>query len=132
MDTIGSKGTGLWSVQEALAVGEPVPSLAAAVLARQMSMARPVRLAVSRAVGDERRKGVEQPECNVDELYHAVYLAIVASYAQMFSAMRAVDRAFSRRASRLTREETDRPVRSVPPAARPVRDSRRPDRGPGS
>merc|ERR1719183_3418471 len=45
MDKIGSKGTGLWSVQEALGVGCPAPSLAEAVLARQMSMQRDERLA---------------------------------------------------------------------------------------
>merc|ERR1711907_640201 len=45
MDKIGSKGTGLWSVQEALGVGCPAPSLAEAVLARQLSMQRDERLA---------------------------------------------------------------------------------------
>merc|ERR1712224_762881 len=37
-DAIGSKGTGLWSVQVAMEVGCPCPSLAAAVVARQTSM----------------------------------------------------------------------------------------------
>ena len=45
-DMIGSKGTGLWSVQEAMGVGEPVPSLSAAVTARQMSMVREKRTAL--------------------------------------------------------------------------------------
>merc|ERR1719380_387531 len=50
MDKIGSKGTGLWSVQEALGVGCPVPSLAEAVLARQMSMQRDERVANNKKI----------------------------------------------------------------------------------
>merc|ERR1711865_625252 len=42
-DAIGSKGTGLWSVQVAMEVGCPVPSLAAAVVARQTSMEKAQR-----------------------------------------------------------------------------------------
>jgi len=97
-DVIGSKGTGLWSVQEALGVGEPVPSLAAAVVARQMSMARPARLAINKAIGAERlanrTSSGEAQTALVDDLYWAAYLAIVASYAQMFAAIRTVDKVF--------------------------------------
>jgi len=97
-DMIGSKGTGLWSVQEALGVGEPVPSLAAAVVARQMSMARPARLAINKAIGAERlanrTSSGEAQTALVDDLYWAAYLAIVASYAQMFAAIRTVDKVF--------------------------------------
>jgi len=98
-DVIGSKGTGLWSVQEALGVGEPVPSLAAAVTARQMSMVRPARLAIDAAIGKQRPAGTAGPSAAqrqewVDELYWAIYLAIVASYAQMFAAIRAIDNAY--------------------------------------
>merc|ERR1711865_702738 len=42
-DAIGSKGTGLWSVQVAMEVGCPSPSLAAAVVARQTSMEKAQR-----------------------------------------------------------------------------------------
>ncbi|CAE7519203.1 GND, partial [Symbiodinium pilosum] len=38
MDKTDSKGTGLWSVVEAMQASVPAPSLAAALLARQMSM----------------------------------------------------------------------------------------------
>jgi len=100
-DMIGSKGTGLWSVQVAMDVGCPVPSLAQAVLARQMSMARPERLlnagrvhakvaapAVAPSSPEERARLVE-------DLYWAVYLSIAVSYAQMFQALRAVDKEFA-------------------------------------
>jgi 6-phosphogluconate dehydrogenase len=96
-DMIGSKGTGLWSVQEAMGVGCPVPSLAAAVLARQMSMSRPERQKNYAVLGDATQKG--SFSCSdrrrfLEDLYGAVYVAIVASYAQMFQAIRAIDEAF--------------------------------------
>jgi len=94
-DMIGSKGTGLWSVVEALDVGVPVPSLAQAVLVRQMSMLRPERLANAARLPTQTTMEISKQEVSkcVDELYWAVYLSIVASYAQMFQALRAMDKA---------------------------------------
>lgn len=99
-DMIGSKGTGLWSVQVALDVGVPVPSLVQAVLSRQMSMMRTERLANSKrlqAVDIEASIGTHTSVDKVnaaEDLYWAAYLSIVASYAQMFQALRAVDKEF--------------------------------------
>jgi len=92
MDMVGSKGTGLWSVQEALGAGVPAPSLAEAVLARQMTMYRSERLANA--------KQVELPIPETDgyqaedltDLFWATALAIVASYAQMFQCLRELDK----------------------------------------
>jgi len=96
-DMIGSKGTGLWSVQEALEVGVPVPSLVQAVLLRQMSMLRRERVAnaarLSTQAPLEKPPPEEELAKQIEELYWAVYLSIVASYAQMFQALRAVDKA---------------------------------------
>jgi 6-phosphogluconate dehydrogenase len=96
-DMIGSKGTGLWSVQVAMDVGCPVPSLAQAVLARQMSMVRPERLANAeriQSVVEAPPVAIEDREKAVEDLYWTTYLSIVASYAQMFQALRAVDEEF--------------------------------------
>mmetsp|Transcript_118888 Transcript_118888/g.296584 ORF Transcript_118888/g.296584 Transcript_118888/m.296584 type:complete len:506 (-) Transcript_118888:362-1879(-) len=100
-DMIGSKGTGLWSVQVALDVGCPVPSLAAAVLARQMSMVRPERLANCKQIGSivridmkDKKEGKEL-EVAVEDMYWAVYMSMIASYAQMFQCLRAVDKEFN-------------------------------------
>jgi len=97
-DAIGSKGTGLWSVQVAMEVGCPVPSLAAAVVARQTSMEQPQRRANAATVGalTQRPHDCGLPACErekfCEDLYWATYLSIVASYAQMFECLRAVDR----------------------------------------
>jgi 6-phosphogluconate dehydrogenase len=96
-DMIGSKGTGVWSVQEALEVGVPVPSLAQAVIARQMSMVRPERVANAARLptGALLAKPESEEVLNqwLEDLYWAVYLSMIASYAQMFQALRAVDKA---------------------------------------
>lgn len=99
-DMIGSKGTGLWSVQEALGVGCPVPSLAAAVLCRQMSMVKPERVSNASRIGEAIQASAsaapseEESAKLLEDLYWATYLSIVASYAQMFQAIRAIDKEF--------------------------------------
>jgi len=93
MDMIGSKGTGLWSVQEALGVGVPAPSLAAAVIARQMSMCRDERQHNSTAF-DFKEQTTECTAELLEDLYWAVALSIIASYAQMFQCLRALDKEF--------------------------------------
>lgn len=96
MDKIGSKGTGLWSVQEAMGVGVPAPSLAEAVLARQMTMYRDERLTNAESVklpaSTGRAKASDQ---DLEDLYWATALSIIASYAQMFQCLRALDKEFN-------------------------------------
>lgn len=100
MDKIGSKGTGLWSVQEALGVGCPVPSLAEAVLARQMSMCRDERLAnaeqipLSASGGYPAAEAASYTDEDIEDLFWAAALGIIASYAQMFQCLRALDKEF--------------------------------------
>merc|ERR1712070_761268 len=96
-DAIGSKGTGLWSVQVAMEVGCPAPSLAAAVVARQTSMDKTQRkknAAVFGAVTNEGVAGMEAESNDAfcEDLYWAVYLSIVASYGQMYECLRFIDR----------------------------------------
>lgn len=97
MDKIGSKGTGLWSVQEALGAGVPAPSLAQAVAARQMSMYRDERNANAAKIKRKPMSSKAQAynEELIEDLFWAVALSIVASYAQMFQCLRALDKEFS-------------------------------------
>ena len=54
----GSKGTGMWTVQEALSLGVPLPTIAQAVFARDLSCRAQVRAAMSRqAAPHELRPG---------------------------------------------------------------------------
>jgi len=95
MDMIGSKGTGLWSAQEAMGAGVPAPSLCMAVMARQMSMVRPERLANAKILPIAIPKpSAEVSDEAIEDLFWSVALAIIASYAQMFTCLRAMDKEF--------------------------------------
>lgn len=100
-DRIGSKGTGLWSCQEALEVGVPAPSLNMAVISREMTMYKDEREANAAAypafphastlnVADKTANGPE-----ISQLYQATGLAIIASYAQMFQCLRELDKVYT-------------------------------------
>lgn len=99
-DRIGSKGTGLWSAQEALEVGVPAPSLNMAVISRELTMYKEERQANATAfpsfprgtghqVKDKTAAGAE-----IKQLYHAVSISIIASYAQMFQCLRELDKVY--------------------------------------
>ena len=91
-DRIGSKGTGLWSAQEALEVGIPAPGLNAAVIARQFTMHKDERQTNAKHYGISiAAEGFTATEEDVENLYHATGIAIIASYAQMFQCLRALD-----------------------------------------
>jgi 6-phosphogluconate dehydrogenase len=92
-DAIGSKGTGLWSAQEALEAGVPAPSLNMAVISRQMSMYKPERIRNAAAIASVVQKGSGDKQLIAD-LEHAVSLSIIASYAQMFQCLRELDKKF--------------------------------------
>jgi 6-phosphogluconate dehydrogenase len=97
MDRIGSKGTGLWSVQEALEQGIPAPSLAEAVISRQMTMYKSERVANSQT---GIRVALPTPPPGIDvkteaeRLYSAASIAIIACYAQMFQCLRELDKVY--------------------------------------
>lgn len=96
-DCIGSKGTGLWSAQEALEAGVPAPSLNMAVISRQLSMYKDERVANAKNFLIPQGSGYtikdktpNSPE--IQQLYHATCIAIISSYAQMFQCLRELDK----------------------------------------
>jgi len=94
LDMVGSKGTGLWSVQEAMGAGVPIPSLAEAVLARQMTMYREERIANAGQVKLPAGAKTEPTDEDIEDLYWAAAMSIIASYAQMFQCLRVLDKEF--------------------------------------
>lgn len=99
-DRIGSKGTGLWSVQEALEIGVPAPSLGAAVYSRQLSMYKPEREANEKQLqilipaGSDKIASTDASAPEIEALYHATSLSIIACYAQMFQCLRDLDKVY--------------------------------------
>lgn len=95
MDKTDSKGTGLWSVVEALQAGVPAPSLAAAVLARQMSMLREERLTNASIVVMPTPTVTSKFDEELEtDLFWAAAVAVIASYAQMFKCLAKMDENF--------------------------------------
>jgi 6-phosphogluconate dehydrogenase len=89
LDRAGQKGTGRWTVEIAVGMGVPVPTIAAAVDARVLSSYKERRLEAEKVIGGPQGKlpaGLRDhfPE----DLRRALYLATVCSYAQGFDLIR--------------------------------------------
>jgi len=86
VDQAGSKGTGVWTVQNALALGVPVGGIAEAVFARAVSSHPEQRAAVQRVVAS-RPSPVEVGDGFADDVRAALYASKVVAYAQGFDAI---------------------------------------------
>ena len=86
LDQAGSKGTGRWTVESALALGVPVPTIAAALDGRGLSALRPLRLHLSAALGEPCGASVEP--LDPATLESALLLAKAVAYAQGFHLLR--------------------------------------------
>ena len=88
LDQAGSKGTGVWTVQNALDLGVPVGGIAEAVFARAVSSHPEQREAVQKIV--ESRPEVVAPAAGTsfeDDVRAALYASKVVAYAQGFDAI---------------------------------------------
>jgi 6-phosphogluconate dehydrogenase len=93
LDAAEQKGTGRWTLESALDLGSPVPTIDAAVTARNLSALRPLRLQASQVlVGPKPPGGADAAaamlggETGADgalaTLENALYFSKVSSYAQ--------------------------------------------------
>ena len=82
-DEAGSKGTGVWTVQNAVGLGVPVSGIGEAVFARAVSSKPAQRAAVQRSVG-ARPDPLPAPEGFEDDVRAALYASKVVAYAQGF------------------------------------------------
>ncbi len=86
LDEAGSKGTGVWTVQNALGLGVPVGGIAEAVFARSVSSKPEQRAAVQRTI--TRRPEVQAPGDDFEnDVRAALYASKVVAYAQGFDAI---------------------------------------------
>ncbi|RKS71502.1 6-phosphogluconate dehydrogenase [Motilibacter peucedani] len=86
LDAAGSKGTGVWTVQNSVGLGVPVGGIAEAVFARAVSSKPDQRAAVRAAVRS--RPEVQEPgEGFEDDVQRALYASKVVAYAQGFDAI---------------------------------------------
>jgi 6-phosphogluconate dehydrogenase len=92
LDQAGMKGTGTWTVQNALSLGTPVSGIAEAVFARALSSHRETRDAVQGAFGVSTGSAVPVPDDVpgfVEAVRRALYASKIVSYAQGFDMLRA-------------------------------------------
>ncbi|MCE6993883.1 NADP-dependent phosphogluconate dehydrogenase [Saccharothrix sp. S26] len=87
-DEAEQKGTGRWTVQEALELGVPVTGIAEAVFARSLSGRAGQRQAVRSAFGPA-EVAADATDSLVEDVRQALYASKVVAYAQGFDQMRA-------------------------------------------
>jgi len=78
LDTAGSKGTGKWTTDQALELGAPSFSIAAAVFARSASADKPMRIRLSEVFSEPAAVSA----LTLDDVESALYVAKLLSYAQ--------------------------------------------------
>ncbi|WP_299968665.1 NADP-dependent phosphogluconate dehydrogenase [uncultured Roseobacter sp.] len=83
LDRAGQKGTGRWTVIESQMLGTAVPVIEAAVVARNLSAARDLRLAGVEAFGTSDRT-IAAEALSLDDLEQALIAGKVLCYAQGF------------------------------------------------
>jgi 6-phosphogluconate dehydrogenase len=90
LDQAGQKGTGKWTVQNALDVGIPIPTIAAAIDARGLSSIKAERVAASQKLSGPPQKKLAgtAPEW-IAAIHDALYAAKICAYAQGMSLLRA-------------------------------------------
>jgi len=89
LDRAGQKGTGKWTAQVAMDLGQPVTLIGEAVYARCLSSLKDDRVAASKVIkGPEAKYEGDRQEL-IDAVRDAVYCAKIVSYAQGFVLIRA-------------------------------------------
>ena len=95
LDAAGQKGTGKWTINSALDLGTPAPTLAEAVFARNISAIKEERVAASMVLKAPERHHHDTGETQrnwVDCVRDALYCSKICCYAQGFALMHAADK----------------------------------------
>jgi 6-phosphogluconate dehydrogenase len=91
LDAAEQKGTGRWTVQEALELGVPANAIAEAVFARALSALKDERVAAAKALRGPERGPRPVRARLVTQVREALYCAKICAYAQGFQLMRAAE-----------------------------------------
>ncbi|MEM9806375.1 MAG: decarboxylating NADP(+)-dependent phosphogluconate dehydrogenase [Cyanobacteria bacterium P01_D01_bin.56] len=88
LDAAGQKGTGRWTVMNALEMGVSIPTITAAVNARIMSSIKDERVAASTQISGPDGKITENATLWVNKIRDALYCSKICSYAQGMALLR--------------------------------------------
>jgi 6-phosphogluconate dehydrogenase len=94
LDQAEQKGTGRWTVQDALELGVPLTGITEAVLARTLSSQREERVRAAKTLQGPMPGAGARDDRLVDDIRQALYASKVVAYAQGFAQMRAASRAY--------------------------------------
>jgi len=94
-DITRMKGTGTWTVQSALELLVPIPTITAAVFSREMSQDKDLRLKVSKILPSFREKYLKEKEQFIKIAHDALCLAKISSYAQGMALLQAASKKFN-------------------------------------
>ena len=89
LDRAGQKGTGKWTVINALDHGQPLTLISEAVFARCLSALKDERVNASKVLGGQRARFEGDKKQLVNDLRQALYASKIVSYAQGYQLMRA-------------------------------------------
>ncbi len=95
LDASGMKGTGKWTVQDAVELGVPVPTIACSVDARVISANKDGRLQASRTLAGPAPHAMDPAAKQhlIDDVRQALYCAKACSYAQGLDLLSTASRA---------------------------------------
>jgi len=90
LDEAANKGTGKWTSQSSLDLGEPLSLITESVFARYLSSLKTQRVAASKVLRGPQAKAFTGDKAEfVEKVRRALYLGKIVSYAQGFSQLRA-------------------------------------------
>jgi 6-phosphogluconate dehydrogenase len=88
LDEAKQKGTGMWTSQDAMDLGVPIPTIDIAVSMRNLSAFEGERVAASRVLDGPSHRFEGQRETFVAQLRNALYAAVILTYAQGMAQLR--------------------------------------------
>lgn len=95
LDTAGQKGTGKWTVMDALDLGIPLTLIGESVFARCLSAQKEERVRAASVLPKPTRKLSGNKKTMVNAIGDALYAAKIISYAQGFRLMREASKEYS-------------------------------------
>ena len=85
LDKAGAKGTGKWTSQNSMDLAVPIPTIDAAVTAREISAYKDERIAASELYKNNTKRVNLDKEKFIHQLHDALYFATIICYAQGFA-----------------------------------------------
>ncbi|HKV43163.1 MAG TPA: NADP-dependent phosphogluconate dehydrogenase [bacterium] len=94
LDEAKQKGTGMWTSQNAMELGTPVPTIDAAVSARALSGLEPERVEAARTLAGPAAAGLGERAEMLASLRHALYAGMIITFAQGMALLRQASGAY--------------------------------------